>query len=188
MNGKFLMFDFVFQILHWNVSIHLKLLVFRNFLRLVGYCVYLDWEITIDSRKLIFEQTKFSTQAFTIIPNERSALFTWRDKGLSFTLSLLNVNVLQFALGQSNLFLSLSRILGNSTNVSTQETNNASTPIRKTESQICTFLLTTFHKSDRLKFVFNQSTSKAICRFSTLRKRGKKTRTNKVTLLQSITN
>ena len=44
---------------HQKLCIHSKLLVFRHFFRWVGYCVFLDWQITIGSRKLIFKQTKF---------------------------------------------------------------------------------------------------------------------------------
>ena len=39
---RFLMLEFVFELLHWNVSIHSKLLIFRHFLKWVGYCVYRD--------------------------------------------------------------------------------------------------------------------------------------------------
>ena len=74
MNGNISMQYLKDKVKHQKLSIHSKLLVFRHVLRLVGYSVFLDLEITIDPRKLIFQKTKIPTQGFTMLPKRKKCV------------------------------------------------------------------------------------------------------------------
>ena len=60
MNGIISMQHLKDKFKHQKLSIYSKLLVFRHFFRWAGYCVFLDWEITNDSRKLKFQKNKMT--------------------------------------------------------------------------------------------------------------------------------